>query len=215
MRYKTRMKKNQLIRLIVILVLGLGFAAAIAAYQIKSEQESGALTIVKKEEQPSIVSENFGGPFTLTTHTGARVTEKNYEGQWRMIYFGFTYCPAICPTELQKMTLVLNELGEKGETITPIFISVDPERDTVEVMKDYLSLFHPRFIGLTGTVQEIEKAKKGYKIYAAKVQDETMSDYTVDHSSFIYLMDPDNNLRRIFKIQDSAEDIIDFINRTL
>ncbi|MEM6811407.1 MAG: SCO family protein [Pseudomonadota bacterium] len=209
---------KRLIRIIIILVLGLGISAAIAAYQIHQEQNTPALDITKKKPQPastSIVSENFGGPFTLTNHLGKRVTEKDYEGKWRLKYFGFTYCPAICPTELQKMAAAVDAAGEKGKKIIPIFISVDPERDTVEVMKDYVELFHPRLIGLTGSVEEIDAVKDAYKVYAAKEQDETMSDYTVDHSSFVYLIDPENNLRRIFRIQDKASDITEFIEQVL
>lgn len=167
------------------------------------------------EDRFSILVPNFGGEFSLTDHTGKAVTSKDFDGKWRLIYFGFTYCPAICPTELQKISAVLNDLGSKGEKITPIFISVDPERDTVDVMKNYVSLFHPRLIGLTGTVEEVDVAKKAYKIYSAKVQDETMSDYTVDHSSFIYFMDPNNNLLRIFKIDDTAETMKKFIEDRL
>lgn len=167
------------------------------------------------EGSSSILVPNFGGDFTLVDHHGHTVASEDFDGQWRLIYFGFTYCPAICPTELQKITAVLNDLGRKGEVITPIFISVDPERDTVDTMKSYVSLFHPRLIGLTGTVEQVDVAKKAYKIYSAKVQDETMSEYTVDHSSFIYLMDQENNLVRIFKIDDTAEDMAKFIKSRL
>jgi len=218
MRYKIGMEKRHLIRILIILVLGLGIASAIATYQIHQEQNSNAITLIKKEDisaAPAIVAKNFGGPFTLTNHLGQRVTEQDYQGQWRLIYFGFTYCPAICPTELQKIATALNDLGDKGEQILPIFVSVDPERDTVDVMREYVSLFHSRLIGLTGSIEEIEQIKKEYKIYAAKVQDDTMSDYTVDHSSFIYFIDPDNNLRRIFKIDDRAQDITNFVNSTI
>lgn len=194
---------NFILRIIIILVLGLGIAGVIAYSQIQNEQAN------------YIIEKNFGGPFTLTDQTGKDVTEKDFEGQYRLIYFGFTYCPAICPTELQRMASILKELGDKGEQITPIFITVDPERDTVEVMKNYVELFHPRLIGLTGSIDEINQAKKSYKIYATKVQDESMSDYTMDHSSFIYFIDSDNNLLRIFKADDSIEDMTKVINHSL
>ena len=197
------MNKNRLIRTIIILVLGLGIAAAIAAYQISNEKK------------PHMVSENFGGPFTLTNQNGETVTQEDFENEYRLIYFGFTYCPAICPTELQKISTALNELGDKGDDITPVFITVDPERDTVDVMRQYVELFHPNMVGLTGTIEQIEQAKKSYKIYAAKVKDDTMSDYTMDHSSFIYFIDNQNNLLRIFKVDDTAEDITRYINGVL
>jgi len=176
---------------------------------VQHEKNSGLTSFEKNTA--SIVAKDFGGSFSLVNQEGIRVTEKDFEGTKRLIYFGFTYCPAICPTELQKITVALNELGEKGEAFTPIFITVDPERDTVETMKQYVELFHPRFIGLTGTIEDIEQAKKSYKIYAAKVKDDTMTDYTMDHSSFIYLMDENDDLRRIFKVTDTSEDITSYI----
>jgi protein SCO1/2 len=165
-----------------------------------------------KNNVPALVAiENFGGDFTLTNHLGQTVTQADFKNKNRLIYFGFTYCPAICPTELQRIATVINELGETGNNIEPIFITVDPERDTVDVMKDYVSLFHPRMVGLTGTPEQIDVIKKAYKIYAAKVQDETMNDYTVDHSSFIYFIDDDDTLIRIFKMDDTTQHMIKII----
>lgn len=196
--------KNRIKNLLIGIILGLLLAGLLAAYQVsQNKPESYA------------VQENFGGPFTLTDHTGKKVTEKDFEGQWRLIYFGFTYCPAICPTELQKISSALKTLGSKAENIKPVFITVDPERDTVEVMKNYVELFHPRLTGLTGTNAQVEEAKKSYKIYSAKVKDETMSDYTVDHSSFIYLIDANDSLIRIFKTDDTAEDIVRTVKQVL
>jgi len=213
MRYKNRMMKKHLLRILVILILGLGTAAAIAAYQIQTEGHQ-SLAQYKKTET-SIIAKDFGGDFTLMNQDGETVTQDNFANQWRMIYFGFTYCPAICPTELQKMTQALNALGNKADQIQPLFISVDPERDTIEVMKNYTALFHPRLTGLTGSLEQVEVAKNAYKIYAAKVLDETMSDYTVDHSSFIYFLDPENNLRAIFKTEDTADEITAVLSKIL
>ena len=198
------MTKQRLTKLLLSFVIGLALAGLISVYQIKAERS-----------KQNVVAKNFGGEFTLTDHTGKQVTDKDFEGQYRLIYFGFTYCPAICPTELQRMNSVLNALGEKGEIIQPIFFTVDPERDTAEVMKNYVAQFHPRLIGLTGTTKQVDIAKKAYKIYAAKVQDETMSDYTMDHSSFIYFIDPNDNLLRIFKMDDNVETIVNVIQMHL
>ena len=198
------MTKQRFIKLLLSFVIGLALASLISVYQIKSERS-----------KQNVVAKNFGGEFTLTDHTGKQVTDKDFAGQYRLIYFGFTYCPAICPTELQRMSSILNALGDEGEGIQSIFITVDPERDNAEIMKNYVVQFHPRLIGLTGTPEQIETAKKAYKIYAAKVQDETMSDYTMDHSSFIYFIDPDDNLLRIFKINDSVETMTNVIREQL
>ena len=208
MRYNRRMKKSHIIRIAVILIVGLGTAAFIANNQIQRAEPS----YQKPIKRPDVVSKNFGGAFTLTNHLGQSVTHQDFDNQYRLIYFGFTYCPAICPTELQRISTILKNIeAEKSDLIQPIFITIDPERDTVETMKNYVELFHPRLTGLTGTSAQIDVAKKAYKIYAAKVQDETMSDYTMDHSSFIYFIGPDNSLIRIFKLDDKIDDMTDFI----
>ncbi len=181
-------------------------AGGIAGYQISQEQNKNA---------SFVTATNFGGPFTLVNQDNKIVTEKDFEGRWRLIYFGFTYCPAICPTELQRITGILHDLENDADQITPIFISVDPQRDTVDVMKNYISLFHPRLMGLTGSMAQVEEVKKSYKIYAAKVKDDTMTEYTVDHSSFIYFMNPNNDLVRIFRIEDSTQDIKKVIKAAL
>ena len=111
----------------------------------------------------------------------------------------------ICPTELQKIAGVLNTLGAEGEQITPIFITVDPARDTPEVMKNYVTQFHPRLTGLTGSKEQIEAVEKNYRVFAKKAQDPAMSDYSMDHSSFIYLMGPDDTLVAIYRTADTAD----------
>jgi protein SCO1/2 len=198
--------KTRLIRLFFIIIFALVVAGGIAAYQIKHEE---------KGKKSFVVVKDFGGPFELVNQDGEIRTQDDFKNQWRLIYFGFTYCPAICPTELQKITSVLNELGSKSDIIQPVFITVDPERDDVETMKQYINLFHPRFVGLTGTQAQIDQAKKSYKIFAQKVKDETMTNYTMDHSSFIYLIDPNNNLLRIFKTDDSSVDMVKYIKSVL
>ena len=121
----------------------------------------------------SIGKATVGGPFTLTDHTGRRVTDKDFRGQHLLVFFGFTYCPDVCPSGLQVMTAALEELGPKAEKITPIFISVDPERDTPEQLALYVSSFHPRLVGLTGTPEEIQQVAKAYRVYYKKVEDES------------------------------------------
>lgn len=193
--------KKRLLRTFVLALIGLAIGGAIAYTQIKSEENAADI-----QPASSMAGVNLGGPFELTDHTNKAVTEAEYDGQYKLIYFGFTYCPAICPTELQKITKTLNELDEGiAAQIQPLFITIDPERDTVEVMQEYVTLFHPRLIGLTGTSAQIEAIKQSYKIFATKVQTEDMSDYTMDHSSFIYLMSPDNKPLSIYRMKDDAD----------
>lgn len=162
-----------------------------------------------------VSKEAFGVPFTLTNHLGETVTEKTYAGQYRLLYFGFTYCPAVCPTGLQKISAALKNLGAEGDRVQPIFITVDPERDSVKVMKSYVEMFHPKLVGYTGTPEQITPVLKGYKIYASKVEDPDMSDYTMDHSAFTYLIGPEGNLLHIFKHEDKADDMTKVIRQWL
>ncbi len=133
----------------------------------------------------------IGGPFALTDHNGKRVTEKDFLGKLSLIYFGYTFCPDICPAELQVMAAAIDELGAKKKMVTPVFITIDPERDTVEQMNSYVSNFHEQLIGLTGTPDEIKAATSAYRIYYKKVSDDPSStEYLMDHSSIVYLMSP-------------------------
>jgi protein SCO1 len=133
-----------------------------------------------------------GGPFTLTDQNGRRVTEKDFLGQYMLVFFGFTSCPDICPSGLQVMTAALNKLGPKADAVTPVFITVDPARDTPEKLAAYLKSFHPRLVGLTGSESDVAAAIKEYRVYVQKVADEkTPSNYTFDHAAIFYLMGKD------------------------
>lgn len=134
-----------------------------------------------------------GGPFELVKHTGETVTDKDFRGRYMLIYFGFTYCPDICPSSLQLMTTALEDLDEPTlAKVTPVFITVDPERDTTELMADYVSNFHPKMIGLTGSPEQIADAIKAYRVFAQKQKTgDGPDEYTMDHSSFYYLVGPD------------------------
>ncbi len=148
----------------------------------------------------------IGGPFTLTDQDGRKVTEKDFLGKYTLVFFGYTYCPDLCPTELQVMSAALDSLGAKADAIQPIFISFDPERDTPEVLKQYVSNFHPRLVGLTGTPEEIAIAAKAYRVYYAKVPNSSAPDtYLMDHSTITYLMDPQGKFLKHFSYStDSA-----------
>jgi cytochrome oxidase Cu insertion factor (SCO1/SenC/PrrC family) len=132
----------------------------------------------------------IGGPFRLTNDDGRRVTEQDFRGSWMLVYFGYTYCPDICPMGLQTAAEAIDILpSAAAEKVVPILVTVDPERDTVEVLHNYVELFHPRLVGLTGTPEEIEAMKRTYRVYAKKAS-ESGPDYLVDHSTFTFLMDP-------------------------
>lgn len=131
-----------------------------------------------------------GGPFTLLDQTGKRVSDKDFTGRYMLVFFGFTHCPDICPSGLQVMSAALDRLGDKAKDVVPLFFTLDPARDTPEKLKDYLSSFGPRFVGLTGSAEEMAAVAKAYRVYYKVVPDEkTPSDYTIDHAAIIYPMD--------------------------
>ena len=132
--------------------------------------------------------EPVGGPFTLVDHTGTQRTEADFRGKLLLLYFGFTFCPDLCPTDLQSMGLAIDRLGKIGDEVQPLFVTLDPDRDTPQHLANYVTLFHPRLIALTGDARSIRRAALAYKVYYAKVS-RTGDDYTVDHSGYIYLMD--------------------------
>ena len=131
----------------------------------------------------------IGGPFTLLSADGKAVTERDYRDKWTLIYFGYTFCPDACPTALSDMTVALQKLGPQAAQIQPLFITVDPKRDTSKVLSDYLKSFDPRIVGLTGSEAQTTAAAAAYHVYV-KPQSDAGADYLVDHSAYIYVMDP-------------------------
>lgn len=147
----------------------------------------------------------IGGAFQLIDHTGKRVTDKDFRGRHMLVQFGYTYCPDICPTGLQLMSAALTELGPLAARITPVFISVDHERDTPEVLGKYVTAFHPRIIGLTGSAEDIRNAARAYRVYFSKVKDPASGlDYSYDHSAITYLMDRNGKYVAHFPLGISA-----------
>ena len=140
---------------------------------------------------------NIGGPFELINTKGAPVTEADFAGQPMLVFFGFTYCPDVCPTSLDRLGAALELLkaqhAEIYDALQPVFISVDPARDTAAQMAEYLAYFHPKIIGLTGSEAQIKKVKAAYRVYAARAKEtDANGHYNVDHSSLFYLMDGEN-----------------------
>ena len=130
----------------------------------------------------------IGGPFTLTGQDGKPFTDQDMKGKPFLVFFGYTHCPDICPTTLFELSEVLHAMGKDADRINALFITVDPDRDTAAVMKDYLSSFDPHLRGATGTQQQIEAVEKEYRVYAKKVPTKN-GDYSMDHSAVVYLMD--------------------------
>jgi protein SCO1/2 len=157
-----------------------------------------------------------GGPFTLTDQDGKRVTDQTYRGKYMLIFFGYTYCPDFCPGELQVMSAALDQLGSEGDKIQPIFITVDPSRDTVDTMKIYVGNFHPRLIGLTGSEEDIAAVAKAYRVYYAKAKGyEDKPDYLMDHSTILYFMGPDGKFVKHFTYGTDAKALADGLRQAM
>ena len=159
--------------------------------------------------------EPVGGPFELTDQAGHARTDRDFRGRLMLIYFGFTTCPDVCPTDLQAIGLALDRLGRDADSVQPIFITVDPERDTASHLADYVPLFHPRLIGLTGDAEAIRKVADAYKVYYARVPLKDAGDYTVDHTAYIYLMDRDGSYLGFFPPGTSADRMVEIIKPRL
>jgi len=159
--------------------------------------------------------EPVGGPFALTDQTGQIRTDSDFRGRLMLVYFGFTYCPDVCPTDLQAIALTLDKLGRDADRVQPLFITIDPERDTSAHLAEYVPLFHPRLVGLTGSAEAIRKVADAYKVYYAKVPFKDAGDYTVDHTAYIYLMDRDGNYLGFFPPGTSADRMVEIIKPRL
>jgi protein SCO1/2 len=144
--------------------------------------------------QAPLAGARIGGPFTLVNQDGRQVSDRDFAGRYRLMYFGYTYCPDVCPVDLQKLMAGYKELEGSDPAIAakvaPIFVSVDPGRDTPQVLKQYVSAFHPKLIGLTGTPDQIAKVAKEYAIVYSKEQKPGATDYLMNHSRVAYLFGP-------------------------
>lgn len=160
-----------------------------------------------------VANVNIGGPFELTDHTGARMTDEALRGKYALIYFGYTFCPDVCPTELGEIAVALDELGDAGEKVTPVMITIDPERDTPEVLAEYVPLFHERLVGLTGTEAEIKDVAGKYRVFYRRFEDPSFTFYLMDHSSFVYLVDPKGAVASMFRYGTPPEDMADAIRQ--
>ncbi|HEV7371043.1 SCO family protein [Arenibaculum sp.] len=184
------MMKRRLLRIAMGSLIGLA-VAFLAAWQISRVTQSPLVA------GSTSGSAQVGGPFTLVDHTGATVTERDFAGRYLLVYFGYSFCPDVCPTDLQVLAQTMDHLGPDADLVQPLFVTIDPARDTPEALAGYVGLFHPRLVGLTGTPEQVAQAASAYKVYYAKAGDDP-DYYLMDHSSFIYLMGPDGKFLDVF-----------------
>jgi len=156
----------------------------------------------------------IGGPFALTDHSGKLRTDEDFRGKLLLIYFGYSYCPDVCPTDLQQIGLAVDRLGAGAEAVQPLFITLDPGRDTAAHLADYVPLFHPRLIGLTGSAEQIRHVALAYKVYYTKYPPGS-PDYVIDHSSFVYLVDEDGKYIGFFPPGTTADRMVEIMRQHL
>ena len=180
-------------RVLPFVVFSLGFVAL-----------CGLALLVVGPHLDKTTNSGVGGPFALTAQDGSTVTQKALEGHPTLVFFGYTHCPDVCPATLAEISSVFKVLGDSDEA-KALFITVDPERDTPVVMKDYLSSFDPRITGLTGTPAQIKSVESAYKAYAKAVPDKDGT-YTMDHTAITYLMDKDGHFISGFNLDRPAKD---------
>jgi len=178
---------------------------------------AGLLVSACSSETPPLEGASIGGPFTLTDQNGQKVSDTDFEGKYRLVYFGFSYCPDVCPVDLQSIGQGLGRL-EKSKPATaakvqPIFITVDPERDTPSVLKEYVAAFHPRLIGLTGTPEQIASVAKAYGVYYSRRGEENSKDYLMDHMRIALLFGPDGKPIAIVPHDKGAEGVSSELER--
>ena len=179
----------------------------------------GAFLALSLHETPrgaagTLLASAIGGPFRLVDQNGKTVTDGDLKGKWSLVYFGYTHCPDACPTALNDIAIALDELGPQRSAVRPVFITVDPERDTAEVLKAYVTSFDAPIMALTGTPEEIAQAAKEYRVYYAK-HPEAGGDYSMDHSSVIYVMDPEGRFTASFTHENTPEDIAERLKKLL
>jgi len=203
--------KNKNNKVKIILSLGLTLVA-IFIFALKSLNIEKTNTLPVQNELPERVK--IGGAFELVDHKGEIATEKSWPDQHRLVFFGFTNCMMVCPTGLQNMTNILDALDDQTRSkIQALFITTDPERDDVKRMASYLEAFHETIIGLTGTTEQIKAVIDVYRVYAVKVI--SADDYQMDHSAYLYLMSPDDEMIKMMRVNDNEEEIVAILKKYL
>ena len=193
--------------LLAIIVIGVGFGLKV----FKNEKTSARLG------KPSVAIKSYstgtpeiGGDYSLINQDGNAVSNETYLGKYVLIFFGYTFCPDVCPTTLTTFATAIDLLGKDAEKVKLVFITVDPARDTPEILKSYLMHFQKHFDGLTGSIKQIEEVKKVFRIYAVRSQQDKVDNenYLMDHSSISYLLGPDGKFITFFRYGAEAEVIV-------
>lgn len=200
--------RNLVLGLAAAVFVALGAAAIFLAFQKPDDAPRSPAAI-------NVAGADIGGPFTLTDHEGNRITSAELIDGPTLIYFGYTFCPDVCPVDVAVMASAVDLLEERGHVVKPVFITVDPERDTTEAVGYYARAMHPRMVGLTGTPEEIKAAADAYKVYYRRVDlEDSAAGYLMDHTTLTYFMMPDG-IRGLFRNRFPPEEIAGEVARIL
>lgn len=209
----SRLLKHRVLQAGIAIFVGLLLAAAVIFEQMSQDHQ-------RRQEIQTTASHfnpgqpvppqgtSIGGDFTLQGPDGKEIHNHDFPGKYLLIYFGYTYCPDMCPTGLQSIAHAMDLLGKDSDKVQPLFITIDPARDTSAKLKEYAANFHPKIIGLTGTDAQIKKAAQAYQVYYAKGENVEGDDYLMDHSSLIYLMNPSGKFITTFNEEADPEQIV-------
>lgn len=202
-------KLNIMIRVIIVVSAVILIGSVYMLVYFKTPTKSLATEVNQSQTDDAAI----GGAFELVDHNGNMFNSSMLNGQMSLIYFGFTYCPDICPTMLYKLTEVTNILDKYNISIVPVFITIDPNRDNESTLKRYLANFHSKFIGLTGSSEQIKSVADKFKVYYARsnTTNSNHDHYMLDHSSFVYLLDKNGKYIKHFHLTSTPEEIIEFI----
>ncbi|GAB1606063.1 protein SCO1 homolog, mitochondrial-like [Argonauta hians] len=206
---KDNTKKSPISWKTVVITTGIGSLFTLAMFYFKQQKELK----LAKERTRQLGKASLGGPWRLIDHNNKPKSNEDFFGQWVLLYFGFTHCPDICPDEIEKMIQAVDML-EKNPSVSnvqPLFITVDPERDTVKAIKSYVNEFSPKLLGLTGDKESIHQATRAYRVYYSSGPKDEDNDYIVDHTIIMYLINPKGDFVDYFGQNRTAEDVYNSI----
>ena len=208
------------LHIVLAVLAGLVMASGLVMYQINQDEQrlldlrhDGQQEVAQPQLPPN--TPHIGGPFDLVNQDGKTVTQEDFAGKFLLVYFGYTYCPDMCPTGLQSMSRALDILKDEAKQIQPLFITIDPSRDTPAKMKEYVASFNPQIVGLTGEADEIDKVAKEYQVYYKRGENVDGKDYVMDHSSLIYLMAPDGSFIATYPEEVDPATLVDALKMAM
>ncbi|HLQ02625.1 MAG TPA: SCO family protein [Burkholderiales bacterium] len=201
--------------LVLLAVALIGGAAAFLHFREKPAEETRREGAARLMNELMSGKAPVGGPFTLEDQYGKRRGLADFRGKLVLLYFGYSFCPDVCPTDLAAMAQLVRTLGAEGDKLQPVFVTLDPERDTRELLRNYVAAFHPRFVALRGSEDEVRRVAAAYKVYFEKVRPPASSVYLIDHMAFVFLLDREGKYVAFFPPGTSAERMATMVREVL